>query len=108
MTLSDDGIRGALDYVSSMKLAHSVLAATGLVVIAALVVWAVAGSWRSLVIVFAIALVAGLLTRFAVPRDRRARLLDRLSRRGSPLHECSYARPGAPPAAVGTWAELRG
>jgi UPF0716 family protein affecting phage T7 exclusion len=63
-----------------MKFAHSVLAATGLVVIAALVVWAVVGSWRALLIVVATGAVGGLLTRFAVSRDRRERLLDRLSR----------------------------
>jgi len=63
-----------------MRFAHSVLAATGLVVIAALVVCAVVGSWRALLIVVAIAAVGGLLTRFAVSRDRRERLLDRLSR----------------------------
>jgi hypothetical protein len=63
-----------------MKLAHSVTAATGLVVIVALVIWAVVGSWQLLLIVVAIAAVAGLLTRFAIPRDRRAQLLDRLNR----------------------------
>jgi len=38
------------------------------------------GSWQLLLIVVAIAAVAGLLTRFAIPRDRRAQLLDRLNR----------------------------
>ena len=63
-----------------MKLAHSLLAAVGLVVIVGLVIAALADSWRSLLIVCLVAAGAGLMTRLIVPRDQRRRPLERLTR----------------------------
>jgi putative flippase GtrA len=60
--------------------AHSILAVTGLVVIAAVVVWVLAGSWRSLLVLTLVALAAGFVTRFLVSRDQRARLLGWMNR----------------------------
>lgn len=63
-----------------MKLVHSILAVTGLAVIVGFVVWAQAESWRSELVLLIVAAIAGFVTRLLVPRDRRARLLERLNR----------------------------
>ena len=54
--------RAVLHQAPVMKVAHAMLATTGLVVIAALFLWVMVGSWRSLLIVVTVAAAAGLVT----------------------------------------------
>jgi hypothetical protein len=62
-----------------VKLIHISLGTLGLVVIIGVIIFAVAGDWLTLVAVMALALTAGLITRFAIPREQRLRALKRLS-----------------------------
>jgi membrane protein YdbS with pleckstrin-like domain len=63
-----------------VKLIHIVFATVGLAVIVGVMVWAVSAVWVTLVALMALAAVAGLLTRFAIPREQRLRMLERLNR----------------------------
>jgi hypothetical protein len=63
-----------------MKLAHSILATIGLLVIVGVLVAALADAWITLLVVIVIAAVAGLITRLFVARDQRERLFGRLTR----------------------------
>jgi hypothetical protein len=63
-----------------MRLIHSILATIGMLVIAGLVVAAVADAWTTVLIAIGIAVAGGVTTSFAVPRDQREQLLERLRR----------------------------
>src|SRR5258707_7065516 len=52
-----------------VSLIHIILGTVGLAVIVGVIVSALAADWSTLLALVALALAAGLLTRFAIPRD---------------------------------------
>jgi hypothetical protein len=62
-----------------MRSVHVVLGTVGLAIIVGVIVSSLAADWLIVLAVVAVALVAGELTRLAIPHDRRLSAFGRLS-----------------------------
>jgi hypothetical protein len=60
------------------KFIHDLLGIVGLAVIVGLLIVGIAGNWATFFLILGVDLLAGLVTRFTVPRDQRLQLLERV------------------------------